>query len=53
MIKKFIQRMFGKGGEAAVVEPVIPVGVRVEVPVTEHHIDPRLSTRTRCAWSRR
>lgn len=42
MIKKFIQRLLGKGGEAAVAEPVIPVGVRVEVPVTEHHIDPRL-----------
>ena len=42
MIKSFIQRLLGKGADAAVAEPAIPVGVRVEVPVTEHHIDPRL-----------
>jgi poly(A) polymerase len=42
MIKKFIQRLLGKGAEAVVVEPVIPVGVRVEVPASEHQIDARL-----------
>ncbi|HZF80875.1 MAG TPA: polynucleotide adenylyltransferase PcnB [Rubrivivax sp.] len=42
MIKKFIQRLLGKGAEAVVPEPLIPVGVRVEVPATEHQINARL-----------
>ena len=52
MIKKFISRLLGKGaGEgtplpgaapAAPVPPRIPTGKRVEVPVSEHGIDPSL-----------
>ena len=44
MIKKFINRLLGKAPKVA--EPpaaeVIPLGVRVEVAVAEHGIDPTL-----------
>ena len=45
MIKKFIKRWLGKGDPPAEVlpaEPVIPLGARVEVPASEHGIDPKL-----------
>ena len=51
MIKKFIQRLLGKGETAAetptdtpvdVPAPAIPLGQRVEIPVGEHRIDPKL-----------
>lgn len=43
MIKKFIKRLLGKGEEAAApAVPVIPLGVRVEIPASEHRIDPKL-----------
>jgi len=49
MIKKFIDRLLGKGAkvEAApapepIVEPVIPLGQRTEVAAAEHRIDPSL-----------
>jgi poly(A) polymerase len=46
MIKKFIKRLLGKGdtaaAEATPALPVIPLGVRVEVPVAQHAIDPKL-----------
>jgi poly(A) polymerase len=50
MIKKFINRLLGKGAAAsadpapaaAPAAPRIPTGKRVEVPVTEHGIDPSL-----------
>jgi poly(A) polymerase len=42
MIKKFIQRLLGKGEEAAPEVPTIPLGVRVEVPAAEHGINPEL-----------
>jgi poly(A) polymerase len=52
MIKKFIDRLLGKGNKAAVAEaaeaepspavPVIPLGARVEVSAEQHGIDPAL-----------
>ena len=42
MIKKFIQRLLGKSDEAALVQPLIPIGARVEVPASEHRINPEL-----------
>jgi poly(A) polymerase len=46
MIKKFIKRLLGKGEEASAsappAVPVIPLGVRVEIPASEHRIDPKL-----------
>ncbi|MBK6470214.1 MAG: polynucleotide adenylyltransferase PcnB [Betaproteobacteria bacterium] len=44
MIKKFISRLLGKGepAEAAPPVPVIPIGVRTEVPAHVHGIDPSL-----------
>jgi len=50
MIKKFIQRLFGQGeadpAEAAAgpapAAPVIPLGARAEIAVSEHLIDPKL-----------
>ncbi|MDE2564691.1 MAG: polynucleotide adenylyltransferase PcnB [Burkholderiales bacterium] len=43
MIKKLIKRLLGKGAPPeAEAEPAIPLGARVEVPATEHRIDPGL-----------
>ena len=45
MIKKFIGRLFGKGAApeaAAPAVPVIPLGVRTEIPASEHRIDASL-----------
>ncbi len=44
MIKKFINRLLGKGASPATPAdaPVIPLGVRTEVPATEHRINPAL-----------
>jgi poly(A) polymerase len=42
MIKKFIDRLLGKGLKADAAPPAIPLGVRVEVPVETHGIDPKL-----------
>jgi poly(A) polymerase len=47
MIKKFINRLLGKGAKEAPTPPepavpVIPLGQRVEVPAAEHRIDPAL-----------
>jgi len=44
MIKKFINRLLGKGdaAPAAPAVPAIPLGVRVDVPATEHRIDASL-----------
>ena len=44
MIKKFIRRLLGQGEApvAAPAVPVIPLGARVEVPASEHRIDPTL-----------
>ncbi len=47
MIKKFINRLLGKGEPAAAAEvapavPDIPLGQRVEIPASEHGIDPSL-----------
>ena len=44
MIKKFIKRLLGKGEAAApaLAVPTIPLGVRVEVPASEHRIDASL-----------
>jgi poly(A) polymerase len=44
MIKKFIKRLLGQGtpDDRLPPLPVIPLGARVEVPVTGHQIDPTL-----------
>jgi poly(A) polymerase len=50
MIKKFINRLLGKGAPAEAAEaaaaapamPEIPLGQRVEIPAAEHRIDPSL-----------
>jgi poly(A) polymerase len=45
MIKKFIDKLLGKGPRAAAADPdsgAAPAGKRVEVPKSEHHIDPSL-----------
>ncbi|HET9645210.1 MAG TPA: polynucleotide adenylyltransferase PcnB, partial [Burkholderiaceae bacterium] len=43
MIKKLIDRLFGRSAASADKGgPKIPLGKRVEVPVTEHGIDPQL-----------
>ena len=49
MIKKFIDRLLGKGAkgeapaaEATLPEPVIPLGVRTEIAASEHGINPDL-----------
>ncbi len=50
MIKKFINRLLGKGASADAPEapvavpavPEIPLGQRVEIPASEHRIDPSL-----------
>ncbi len=44
MIKKFIDRLLGKAPKASGLPdlPAIPLGVRVEVPVADHGIDPSL-----------
>jgi len=49
MIKKFIDRLLGKGAKAKAeatpavpVVPVVPLGTRVEVAVEQHRIDPTL-----------
>ena len=44
MIKKFINRLLGKGeaAPASPAVPAIPLGVRAEVPASEHRIDPTL-----------
>ncbi len=46
MIKTFINRLLGKDARAAApaaaAVPAIPLGRRVEVPVQEHRIDPKL-----------
>ena len=51
MIKKFIKRLLGKGEEKRVeavpipevpAVPVIPLGVRVDIPASVHRIDPTL-----------
>jgi poly(A) polymerase len=46
MIKKFIDRLLGKAAPAKADEPpavpVIPLGVRTEVPASEHRINPEL-----------
>ena len=44
MIKKFINRLLGKSApaDAPPAAPVIPLGVRVEVPLAGHGIDPAL-----------
>ena len=48
MIRKFIDRLLGKGPAAAAASPaqpevpVIPLGQRVEVPAEDHRIDPAL-----------
>ena len=44
MIKKFIQRLLGQATKAdsAPPQPQIPLGVRVELPVAAHGIDPSL-----------
>ena len=44
MIKKFINRLLGKGDAvpAAAALPVIPLGVRADVPAAEHRIDASL-----------
>ena len=46
MIKKFINRLLGKGEPAAAdvapAVPDIPLGQRVEIPAAEHRIDPSL-----------
>jgi poly(A) polymerase len=46
MIKTFINRLLGKDAKAAApaapAVPAIPLGRRVEVPVDEHRIDPKL-----------
>jgi poly(A) polymerase len=42
MIKKFIDRLLGKGQKAEPEVPAIPLGARVEVPVQTHGIDPKL-----------
>jgi len=47
MIKKFIHRLLGKGAPPAdppapPAPPAIPLGQRVELPVSEHRIDPGL-----------
>ena len=47
MIKKFIDRLLGKSAAAPPAAPVpvaeaVPLGVRVDVPVEQHRIDPRL-----------
>jgi poly(A) polymerase len=55
MIKKFIKRLLGQGPkeDAPPPEPVIPLGVRVEVPPPSTASTPRCWTPTPCAWSRR
>jgi poly(A) polymerase len=46
MIKKFIKRLLGQSSEAAdnaaPQPPAVPLGQRVEVPVEQHRIDPKL-----------
>jgi poly(A) polymerase len=42
MIRKFIKRLLGRPQEAAPQPPAIPLGVRVEVPASDHGIDPDL-----------
>ena len=45
MIKKFINRLLGKADKSAPESPAIPEvpqGRRVEIPVEEHRIDPKL-----------
>ncbi len=47
MIKKFINRLLGKSETAIAAPevpdiPVVPLGARVEVPLAEHGIDPKL-----------
>ncbi len=44
MIKKFINRLLGKSAaaEMPVGPPAIPIGVRTEIPASEHRIDPSL-----------
>src|SRR6195952_4579206 len=46
MIKKFIDKLLGKtpkaAAQAAVDDGAAPAGKRVEVPKSEHHIDPKL-----------
>jgi poly(A) polymerase len=42
MIKRLIQRLLGKAGEADPVPPRIPLGRRTEVGPAEHGIDPAL-----------
>ena len=44
MIKKFINRLLGKPAKASAAPavPAIPLGVRVEVPASDHRIDPKL-----------
>ena len=51
MIKKFIKRWLGKGDDtvhaavavpAAPAIPAVPLGVRVDIPASEHRIDPTL-----------
>ena len=54
MIKKFIQRLLGKAGEAApaadatAAVPAIPLGRRVEIGVADHRIDPSLLDEYAC-----
>ena len=44
MIKKFIKRLFGQSADTATAPDItaIPLGVRVEVPASEHRIDATL-----------
>ena len=43
MIKKFINRLLGKGAAADVAPaPAITLGQRAEIPADQHRIDPRL-----------
>ena len=44
MIRKFIKKLLGKSEETAqpAPAPTIPLGTRVDVPASEHGIDPRL-----------
>lgn len=42
MIKKFIDKLLGKGTSGAPAKGGTPLGKRVEIPVAEHGIDPNL-----------
>ncbi len=42
MIKKFIDKLLGKTHKAQAADTAAPAGQRVEVPKSEHHIDPKL-----------